>query len=188
MTDLAMHMMDIVQNSIRANASEIKIIFDENVIENELSFTVVDNGCGMTDEQLNKVTDPFFTSRTTRKIGLGVPFLKMTSEQTGGSFCITSRKELGTEIKAIYKTDNIDCLPLGDITGYLMLVLIANPTIQIIFKYSLGEEEFCLDTKELKEEGIEDLSDPDLGNAVREYISENLIQVFKNRGQNSYLC
>jgi len=86
MVDIAMHLMDIAQNSIRANAKHIDISFSESQINNDLVFCICDDGDGMTPEMIEKITDPFFTTRTTRKVGLGVPFLKMTAEQTGGDF------------------------------------------------------------------------------------------------------
>lgn len=188
MTDLAMHMMDIVQNSIRANATKIEIGFLENSQENTLAFSVRDNGSGMPEETVAKLVDPFYTTRTTRKVGLGVPFLKMTCEQTGGFLKINSELGVGTMIEALYKTDNPDCLPLGDLGGYLMLLLIANPGIHFSFRYRIDEYEFSLDTKELEQQGITELSNNEMASAVKEYINENLKEIFTNRPKESYLC
>lgn len=188
MVDLAMHMMDIVQNSIRACSEKIIIEFVENSSENSLSFSVEDNGSGMDNAMLKNVTDAFCTSRKTRRVGLGIPFLKMTAEQTGGYFEIDSKLGVGTTVKSIYKTDNVDCLPLGDIAGYLMLILIANPKTHIVFSYVLDRQRFDLDTEDLKEQGISDLSDLSMYEAVKEYISENLLEIFKLRSRKSLLC
>ena len=122
-----MHMMDIVQNSIRANATKIEIDFLEDSQNATLTFSVKDNGSGMTSATIEKLEDAFFTTRTTRRVGLGVPFLKMSSEQTGGSLKIQSELGTGTTIEAVYKTNHPDCLPLGDLSGYLVLLLIGNP-------------------------------------------------------------
>lgn len=178
-----MHMMDIVQNSIRANATRIEIDFLENNLENRLVFSVKDNGEGMTPETVAKLENPFFTTRTTRRVGLGVPFLKMSSEQTGGSLKIKSKLGVGTTIEAVYKTDNPDCLPLGDLGGYLVLLLIANPEIHFSFRYRIDENEFLLDTQELKEQGITELSNNEMASAVKEYINENLKELYTNRKQ-----
>jgi signal transduction histidine kinase len=140
MVDIAMHMMDIAQNSIRANAKNIDISFVESQSDNELAFCICDDGDGMSSEMIEKITDPFFTTRTTRKVGLGVPFLKMTTEQTGGEFQLESELGKGTKIKAKYMTNHIDCLPLGDIPGYLILLFIANPNLQISFEFEIDSE------------------------------------------------
>lgn len=188
MIDLAMHMMDIVQNSIRAKASKIEIDFRESSQSDTFTFSVKDNGSGMTTEMIEKLKDPFFTTRTTRRVGLGVPFLKMSSEQTGGSLKIQSELGVGTTIGAVYKTDNPDCLPLGDLGGYLVLLVIANPEIHFSFRYAIDEKEFSLDTKELAEQGITELSNNEMASAVKEYINENLKELYTNRKMESYLC
>ncbi|MEA4949623.1 MAG: ATP-binding protein [Petrimonas sp.] len=188
MVDLAMHMMDIVQNSIRANATKIDIGFLENKQDATLTFSVKDNGSGMAPETVAKLENPFFTTRTTRRVGLGVPFLKMSSEQAGGSLKIQSEPGAGTTIEAVYKTDNPDCLPLGDLGGYLVLLLIANPGIHFSFRYKIDESEFSLDTKELEEQGITELSKNEMAPAVKEYINENLKELYANRNRESYLC
>lgn len=188
MVDLAMHMMDIVQNSIRAEADEIEIRFNESTEEDTLSFYVGDNGSGMNEETVSKLTDPFFTSRTTRRVGLGVPFLKMTCEQTGGWLKVNSEEGQGTEISAVYKTDNPDCLPLGDIAGYLILLFVANSNIRFTFAYHLDDNNFTIDTAELAEQGIEDLSNADMARAIKEYVRENLNELFEARSKNTFLC
>jgi len=183
-----MHMMDIAQNSIRANAKHIDISFIENQSDNELVFCVQDDGDGMSDEMIAKITDAFFTTRTTRKVGLGVPFLKMTAEQTGGSFFIESELGKGTKIKAKYKTNHIDCLPLGDIPGYLILLFIANPELQISFHYKLDNDIFSVSTLELVDEGVTDLQNATISSAVKQYVKENLDELLRPRATNSFLC
>ena len=187
MVDLAMHMMDIAQNSIRAEARNIEIFILENSENNSLIFSVKDDGCGMSEEMIKKLSDPFFTSRTTRKVGLGVPFLKMTSEQTGGYLEVKSEIGIGTEIKAVYKTDNPDCIPLGDLAGYLILLLIGNPELNFKFCYQLDDEKFEISTPELAENGIDDLQSYEISSAVKEFINENLKEIFKKRKKISFL-
>ncbi len=187
MTDLAMHMMDIVQNAIRAGAETIGITFIERSKKNTLLFRVTDDGSGMNEESLEQLDDPFFTTRTTRRIGLGVPFLQMTCEQTGGSLKVLSAEGRGTTIEAVYRTDHPDCLPLGDIAGYLTLLLKANPAICFRFVYQLDASEFTLDSDVLKAEGIE-LQQAAMLSLVKQYIREHLHALHKDRSTESYLC
>ena len=187
MIDLAMHMMDIVQNAIRAGAGRIGIYFVESNEKTMLLFRVTDDGSGRSVAGLEKVDDPFFTTRTTRRVGLGVPFLKMTCEQAGGFLKVLSAEGRGTTIEAVYRTDPPDCLPLGDIAGYLTLLLKANPAISFRFLYKLDESEFSLDSEALKAEGIA-LQQAELLTTVRQYIRENLQALQRDRSAESYLC
>ncbi|MFA5554930.1 MAG: ATP-binding protein [Phycisphaerae bacterium] len=187
MIDLAMHMMDIVQNSIRAGAKKIGIDFIENNDEATLLFRVTDDGSGMNEESLEKLHDPFYTTRTTRRVGLGVPFLKMTCEQTGGYLKVQSEEGKGTFIEAAFRTDNPDCLPLGDIAGYLTLLLRANADIHFRFTYNLDELDFTLDSEELNEQGIE-LQHAEMLSMVKQFIRENLQLLYRDRSPVSYLC
>lgn len=187
MNDLAMHLADIVQNSIRAKARLIDISFTENSEEDTLLFKVKDDGNGMSPDILYRVDDPFFSTRTTRKIGLGVPFLKMTSEQTGGWCGISSLQGKGTTIEALYLTNHPDCLPLGDIAGYLVLLFYANPGIHFCFTYRLDDKAFVLDTDELKKEGIEVISHAGMVEALTEYVQLNLEELFAGRKTDSFL-
>lgn len=187
MNDLAMHLADIVQNAIRAKAGRIEIGFAENSGSDTLLFSVKDNGDGMPPDRLLRVDDPFFTTRTTRRVGLGVPFLKMTSEQTGGWCAVSSRQGEGTTIEALYHTDHPDCLPLGDIAGYLVLLLQANPAIHFRFTYGLDNNAFVLDTEELKKEGIMLFSNAGLIEAMTGYVRNNLEDLFEGRKAGSFL-
>lgn len=187
MVDMAMHMMDIVQNSIRAEAKKICISFNEDSIGNRLIFRVEDDGIGMSGEAVKKLADPFYSTRTTRRVGLGVPFLKMTCEQAGGSLEVLSEEGKGTTVEAVYRTDNPDCLPLGDIAGYLALLLKANPGIHFRFAYRVHGKLFEIDSNEMKLQGI-DLQYPQMLPAVKEFINENLKELFKMRPLNSFLC
>ena len=114
--EISLNILDIAENSVRAKATYIEIIIDISSREHLMHVGIKDNGCGMTPEELQAVTDPFFTSRTTRKVGLGIPFLKQSAECTGGTFSIESKKGVGTNVSVTYHTDHIDCMPLGDIT------------------------------------------------------------------------
>src|SRR5690554_6391750 len=142
MVDMAMHMMDIAQNSIRAGAKNICISFFEDKDSNVLIFRIIDDGKGMSTKELSRVSDPFFTTRTTRKVGLGIPLLKITCEQCGGHLTVTSESRVGTTVEATYRTDNPDCLPIGDIPGYPLILLIPNSPLRIRYPYKIDKEEF----------------------------------------------
>src|SRR5574344_546950 len=132
MNDLAMHILDIVQNSISAGAKRIEISVIINLLKDLLSIIIPDNGKGMSPESVKKVTDPYYTSRTTRKVGLGIPLLKQTAMQTGGDVTITSELGVGTTIQADFGYSNIDRPPLGDLANAYVLLMSANPEINMI--------------------------------------------------------
>ena len=129
MRELALNVMDVAQNSISAGATLITLTVEEESAADRLSITLEDNGCGMTEEQVRSVVDPFYTTRTTRKVGLGVPLFKMEAEMTGGSFSIRSQKGRGTILTAIFVPSHVDMIPLGDISGTVRLLVTCNPTL-----------------------------------------------------------
>ena len=133
MRELSLNVMDIAQNSISAGASLITIQVVEDVPGDLLSISVTDNGCGMTKEQVEHVIDPFYTTRTTRSVGLGVPLFKMEAEMTGGSFVIDSEKGKGTTLTASFKPSSVDMIPLGDISGTVQLLISCNPDRDFLF-------------------------------------------------------
>lgn len=187
MVDMAMHMMDIAQNSIRAGAKNIYIVFNENSENRVFTFSVKDDGVGMSEDKLSKLTDPFFTTRTNRRVGLGIPFLKMVCEQTGGSIKVSSKVGEGTLTEAIFKSDSPDCLPQGDIAGYLALLIRSNRDIRIKFDYGIDDKIFSFDSKELSSLGI-DLTLPDMTELFKSLLIYNLNDVFKYRSKHSMIC
>lgn len=150
MQEISLNILDIVQNSISAGSTLVGITVDEQPRQKLLGVTVTDNGCGMTPEQVRAVTDPFYTTRKTRKVGLGVPLLKMSAEMAGGRFEIDSRKGEGTRVFASFRLDNIDMMPLGDINATVILLVTCNPGIDFCYKRVVGERSFTLDTREVK--------------------------------------
>jgi len=174
MRELSLNVMDVVQNSITAGAALITIAACESTHNHELSITIDDNGKGMSPDMLEKVQSPFFSTRTTRKIGLGVPFFKMACEMTGGSFSITSTAGEGTRVKALFKTDHIDMAPLGDISETVLLLISCNPTLDFVYTRSVDAVCFTLDTRELREILGEDvpLSSSDVVLWIRDYLAE----------------
>ena len=171
-------MLDIAQNSISAKASLIEIEVSESTVNNELLIGIYDNGKGMTPEQVQSVTDPFFTTRTTRKVGLGIPFFKMAAEMTGGTFDIESEVGVGTKVKATFKTDHLDFTPLGDMCSSIVLLITMNTHMDFVYRYRVDENEFTLDTRQLKEIlGDVPLNEPSIANWIKDYINQNTKQL-----------
>ena len=177
MKENSLFILDIAGNSIRAKATEIKLLLKES--QSELAFSISDNGCGMRADFLKTVTDPFSTTRTTRKVGLGIPFLKMQAELTGGSFSIVSKSEEehtdhGTTTTATFRKDSIDFVPMGDIVETLCTLIHGLGSIDLEFKHIIGEGEVTLSTRDLRMVLGEDvpLSEPDVISWIREYLKE----------------
>ena len=126
MRELSLNVLDIAQNSISAKSSFIEIELLESTEKNELFIGIYDNGKGMTKEQLEAVRDPFFTTRTTRKVGMGIPLFKMAAEMTGGRLEIESEVGRGTKVKAFFRTDHLDFIPVGDMTSTIMTLITMN--------------------------------------------------------------
>lgn len=150
MKDLSLHMLDIVQNSIRASADQIQISLTchSGFI---LRFEVADNGQGMNQEQLNMASDPFFTTRSTRRIGLGIALLKQKAEQAGGELVIYSETGRGTTIHADFQTHNPDFPPLGDFPGCAWMLMVSNPALRIIFRLISSDFEAQWDSQEIQQ-------------------------------------
>ncbi len=173
MRELSLNVMDVAQNSVRAEATLVFITVEESDKNDSLTITIEDNGCGMTEEQVAQVIDPFFTTRTTRKVGLGVPLFKMSAEQTGGSFSIESEVGRGTKTQAGYVKSHVDMTPLGDINSTISILIRCNPDIDFVFTHSFDNGSFTLDTRELREvlEGVS-LDTPDVVEWIEQFLEE----------------
>lgn len=176
MKDLSMHIMDILQNSTRAKATEITLEVLEDSARDTLTLIFKDNGCGMDEEMVQKVINPFFTTRTTRKVGLGLPLLKQNTEQTGGSMRIESKVGEGTTVTAVFGLTHLDTPPMGDLAGTMVLTISAHPEIHFIFHYKRDEEvDYLLDTDEVYEilDGLS-INDPEVIESLKEMVEENI--------------
>lgn len=174
MPEISLNILDVAQNSVRANASliEISVIADRK--KDTLTVIIKDDGCGMTDAQLSQVTDPFYTTRTTRKVGLGLPFFQFAAQTTGGTFDIRSSLGKGTVITAVFCLSNIDRMPLGDMTGTMHALITLNTGIDFLYTYTVDEHSFSLDTRQLKEIlGNISLKTPEVSAYIRDYLQEN---------------
>jgi len=170
-----MHILDILQNSVSAKAKNISLVIDEDIKENRLIVVIEDDGRGMNPQQAERVIDPFFTTRTTRKVGLGIPLFKHSAQQSGGDLRILSAPGKGTTVTAEFILDNIDRPPLGDVANVFVLTLSSNPDIEFKFRYIFNKNEYTFDTVEVKE-ALEDVSlnEPSVILALTEMISENI--------------
>ena len=175
MKEISLNILDVTKNSVKAGATLIKLSLntdDDGILTVEIS----DNGCGMSEEILAHVTDPFYTTRTTRKVGLGLPLLKMATEQTGGHLSIissTEKNERGTTVTAVFDTKSIDCMPMGDIVSTICILIAGSPEIDFEFTDSSSKRCISLKTAELKEilGGIS-LAEPEVQIWIREYLEE----------------
>lgn len=173
MRELSLNVMDIAQNSVRAKASVIKIEITEDTEQSTLEIKITDDGCGMSEEQVKSVIDPFFTTRTTRKVGLGIPLFKMAAEQTGGYLDIKSQLGKGTVVTAKFISSHMDMTPLGDINSTISILIRCNPDTNIVFTHSVDNKTFSLDTRELKEVlGDVPLDTPEVMQWIDDYLKE----------------
>ncbi|PWM79312.1 MAG: ATP-binding protein [Phascolarctobacterium sp.] len=175
MRELSLHILDLAQNSIEAGAHHVQIDINEN--ENGyFTFAIADDGRGMSEEMVKKARDPFVTSRLTRKVGMGIPFMDMVTAQCGGYFDIKSRLGEGTVVKAAFKADNIDRPPLGDIAGSIAVLLAGAPQTDLVFTYSAAGGNFTFDTQEVRAVlGREtDFAHPEVYRWTEEYLRQQL--------------
>ncbi len=178
MTEIALNVLDVAENSVRAGASLIQIGVLVDTARDDMLIYIEDNGCGMTKEQVAQVEDPFFTTRKTRKVGLGIPFFKYAAQCTGGDFTITSQVGSGTRVEARFVLSHIDRMPLGDMCGTMHTLITFNTEIDFIYIYTIDERSFTLDTREFKDilEGVP-LNSPEVSQYIEEYLMENTAEV-----------
>ena len=185
MKELSLNILDIAQNSVKAKADRIDILLEEN--EEKLVVSIVDNGCGMSEEFLKNVQDPFCTTRTTRKVGMGIPLFKLAAEQTDGNLTITSKtkekfpNDCGTTITALFYKNHIDFTVLGDIVSTVVTLIQGQPDIHWRFSHKINEKEVGVDTQELKSV----LGDVPLDNFevicwIKEYLLEQYNEIVYN--------
>ena len=178
MRELSLNVLDIAQNSVRADASQIEISLIESTETNTLEISVSDNGKGMTAEQLESVRDPFFTTRTTRKVGMGIPLFRMAAEMTGGSFDIESTPGVGTKTMARFFTNHLDFIPIGDMCSTVVTLVTMNLHIDFVYVRQIDGNSFTVDTRQLKEIlGDVPLNEPSITAWLKDFITENTKQL-----------
>ncbi len=176
MRELSLHILDIVQNSISAEATIVEIEIDENLRDDSLTIDICDNGRGMSETMAAQVIDPFFTTRTTRKVGLGIPMFKANAEGCDGSFEICSKEGVGTTLKAIFKHSHIDRVPLGNMADTIMTCVMSNPTGDLYYKHQINNKSFVFSTLDIRkvlgdEVPLEDL---EVLKWIAEFVEEGL--------------
>lgn len=178
MKEISLHILDIAENSVNADAKRIEIVVSEHIKNDKLTLLIKDDGRGMDSATVQRISDPFVTSRTTRKVGLGIPFLKAAAEACQGGLEIRSQPGRGTEIEVTFQHSHIDRMPLGDLQATFLQLLIGYPHVHWVFRYRMDEREFCLDDAEIKQT-LEDvpLSDPAVISFLRQLISNGFEQV-----------
>ncbi len=149
MEDLSLHILDVVENSIEANASKIEIKIVEEKSNDLLAVEIKDNGRGMNRETINKVLDPFYTTRITRRVGMGLSLLAQAAKESNGNFEIKSKVGVGTEVKAVFQYSHIDRKPIGDMKNTLITLMVSHPEINFVYEHQDEEGNYVLDSKEI---------------------------------------
>lgn len=181
MPEISLNILDVTMNSVTAGASliELRLLADSKA--DTLTLVIADNGCGMTPEQVENVTDPFFTSRTTRKVGLGIPFLKMAAEMAHGSFQIESQVGVGTTITAIFRLTDLNRMPIGDMAGTMSSLIGPNPDRDFVLTMGFDEKTFVMDTREFRSIlGDISLGEPQVLEFIENYIKEHMEETGMN--------
>ncbi|MDP2854269.1 MAG: ATP-binding protein [Smithellaceae bacterium] len=178
MLTLADHILDITENSVRAGAKLIEISIDEDSRNDLLTIEIKDNGHGMSRDVLQKVLDPFYTTKTVRRVGLGLPLLKDAAERSGGTFLLESQENSGTTVKAIFGLRHLDRQPLGDIQNTIIILIISNSEVDFFYKHRHNDRRFGIDTREIRKE-IEDIpiNHPEIIKYIRGVIEEGLREI-----------
>lgn len=175
MKDIALHILDLVQNSISAKATLIEVDVHDSVRNNIYTVCIRDNGKGIDAEMMKTITDPWTTTRTTRKVGLGIPLFKQNAEIANGGFAIKSELGKGTELSATFENNHIDRIPEGDLKGVLLMLVSANEQLDFVFTYKTDKGEYVFDTREIKLalEGVS-LNQPEIRQFLKEMLQENI--------------
>lgn len=181
MKELSLHILDIAKNSVRACATLIEITIEENIEKNYLLIDISDNGSGMSEELLLRVKDPFATTRTTRRVGMGIPLLTLAAEQSGGGVEINSLLGVGTRLSARFLYDHIDRAPLGDMAETAKTLIAGSPETDFLYTHRINNAEFILDTREIKKIlGEVPINSPEVLQWIGEFAEENLSELRKN--------
>jgi hypothetical protein len=176
--ELALHLLDIAHNSVSAHARNIKILVDENSLTDRLRLSVEDDGAGMSPELVQRVTDPFTTSRTTRNVGLGIPLLKAAAEACNGHLEILSTSGVGTKIEVEFQRSHIDRMPLGNLSETFYTLAVGCPDVHWVFKYRVDGQEFEYDDAIIKQE-LQDvpLTEPSVLEYLKELMEKGILEV-----------
>jgi len=186
MKEIALHLLDLAENSVSAEAHTVHLSVSEDFRKDKLTISVEDDGCGMDQEAIQQLADPFYTTRTTRKVGLGIPLLKEQAEACNGKMFITSTPGIGTKVEAAFQHSHIDRLPLGNLTTTFLTLTVGHPDVHWIFTYTYNppfhgsERVFEFDNAPIKETlaGIP-LSHPEVITYLRHSLEEGFAEARK---------
>jgi len=180
--EISLHLLDIIENSISAGAACVTLDIIEDLDNDLLNITIVDDGKGMDAETVKRITDPFYTTRTTRKVGLGIPLLKAAAEACNGFLTIESEPGKGTEVTVQFQNSHIDRMPLGDIPTTMLGLVVGSPEVHWKMRYVSDGQEFFFDDAEIKQEleGVP-LSDPDIIRFLSSYLKEGIASVHNSQ-------
>jgi hypothetical protein len=173
MRDISLHVLDIVMNSLSAGATLVEISLSEWVSKNSLELVISDNGTGMDDETIKRVLDPFYTTRKTRKVGLGLSLLAQNAFLSNGTISIQSKRQQGTTVFVTFGYDHLDRIPIGDMTETIISLILLEPDKDFVYRYSTESKQYVLDTREIKEY-LQEV--PIHNKAVIKWIKEDLNQ------------
>ncbi len=179
MRELSLHIMDIIQNSIAANASLIEIIVEENIIKDYLKIVIKDNGIGIDRSMLSHIKDPFITTRTSRKVGLGISLFEAACNRCEGVLNIESNVGIGTTLTAQMKYSHIDRAPIGKVQDTIISLLLY-PNLDFIYRHLFNENEFILDTREVRKIVGNDLGNQEIIFWIRDYLIEGINAIGAN--------
>ena len=184
MEDLSLHILDIAENATAAGADLVKIIIVQDTERDRLQIVIRDNGRGMDRDMLEKAGDPFFTTRTTRRVGLGLSLLRQATREAEGDFFITSKPGQGTEVRATFQASHIDRKPLGDMGSTLVSLILGNPEVDFVYESNFDGEETVLDTRIIKAEldDITPISDPAVLNLIKNICKGDQDEDFATHG------
>ena len=175
MKDLSLHILDIIENSVRAGAKKIDILIEQDTKKDFLKVSIKDNGKGMEKRLIKNAADPFFTTKKSKRVGLGIPLLKQAAESAGGRFKIESKKKKGTKIEAEFQDSHIDRKPLGDIAETFISAVLMAPETEFIFRYKKDGSDLVLKTKELKKQiGVETLTNTNILKELKDLLNNKL--------------
>ncbi|KUG21864.1 sensory transduction histidine kinase [hydrocarbon metagenome] len=180
MLELAAHILDIAENSVRAEAKLIEINIDEDTVNDSLSIEIIDDGQGMNPEEIKKALDPFYTTKTVRRIGLGLPLLADATQRSGGYFNLESKEGKGTTVQAFFGLTHIDRQPLGDIISSLIILIAGNSNVNFIYRHRCDDRQFALDTRIIRKE-IDDIpiNNPAILKYIRDVLEEGFNEIKK---------
>ena len=178
MEDLSQHLLDVAENGLKAGATRIDIRIDEDPDNDTLTIEIEDNGTGMSPELVQSALDPFVTTRTTRRVGLGLPFLAQAARAAGGDAEVWSAIGEGTKVRAVFGLSHIDRQPLGDIAGTLIGIIVGETRPRVVYEHKRADRTFKLDTDDLQEHiDPVPLDNPEVLRWIREYVTEGLHEV-----------